>query len=83
MVDKRPATPASPPPPKRKKKKMGGPLRVGIALIILGAFLVGLGTLFNRESISLYGFVVVVCGFFLYFVSYYYLDRIQKNKLKK
>ena len=83
MVDKRPATSASPPPPKRKKKKMGGPLRVGIALIILGALLVGLGALFNRESISLYGFVVVVCGFFLYFVSYYYLDRIQKNKLKK
>lgn len=83
MVEKRPATSASPPPPKRKKKKMAGPLRVGIALIILGALLVGLGTLFNRESISLYGFVVVICGFFLYFVSYYYLDRIQKNKLKK
>ena len=87
MVDKRPAASASssssPPPRKKKKKKMGGPLRVGIALIILGAFIVGIGTLFNRESMSLYGFVVVVCGFFLYFVSYYYLEKIQKNKLKK
>ena len=81
MVDKRPATP--PPPHKKKKKKMGGPLRVGIALIILGAFLVGLGTIFDRESISLYGFVVVVCGFFLYFASYYYLERIQNKRLKK
>ena len=61
---------------------MAGPLRAGIALIILGAVLVGLGSLLNRESISTYGFVVVVGGFFLYFVSYYYLDRVQKRKTK-
>jgi drug/metabolite transporter (DMT)-like permease len=68
--------------PKQKKRKMAGPLRAGIALIILGAVLVGLGSLLNRESISTYGFVVVVGGFFLYFVSYYYLDRVQKRKTK-
>lgn len=80
MVDKR-ATATT--PNRRKKKKMAGPLRAGIALIILGAFIVGMGALFNRETMSLYGFIVVVFGFFLYFVSFYYLDRIQKNKLKK
>jgi len=68
--------------PKQKKRKMAGPLRAGIALIILGAVLVGLGSLLNRESVSTYGFVVVVGGFFLYFVSYYYLDRVQKRKTK-
>ncbi|VFJ12553.1 hypothetical protein [Candidatus Nitrosocosmicus franklandus] len=85
MVDskRRPSSSSSSSSPsKRKKKKMAGPLRAGIALIILGAFIVGLGTLFNRESMSIYGFVVVAGGFFLYFVSYYYLERIQKNKSK-
>lgn len=71
MVAKRAAKP--------KKRKMPGPLRVGIALMILGAVFVGFGSLFNRESVSTYGFVVVVGGFFLYFVSYYYLDRVQKR----
>jgi len=33
--------------PKQKKRKMLGPLRVGIALMILGAVLVGFGSLFN------------------------------------
>lgn len=68
--------------PKQKKRKMPGPLRVGIALMILGAVLVGFGSLFNRESISIYGFVVVVGGFFLYFVSYYYLNRLQKRQTR-
>ena len=67
-------------PSKPKKRKMPGPLRVGIALMILGAILVGLGSLYQRESVSIYGFIVVACGFFLYFVSYYYLDRLQKRK---
>jgi hypothetical protein len=70
-------------PPKPKRRKMPGPLRVGIALMILGAILVGFGSLTNRESVSIYGFVVVASGFFLYFVSYYYLDRLQKRKTNK
>ena len=67
-------------PFKSKKRKMPGPLRVGITLMILGAILVGFGSLSQRESLSIYGFIVVVCGFFLYFVSYYYLDRLHKRK---
>ncbi len=80
MVDKRASTSSN---NKKKKKKMAGPLRLGIALIILGAIIGGMGSIFNRESMSIYGFVVVVCGFFLYFVSYYYLEKMQRNKLKK
>ncbi len=69
--------------PRPKKRKMAGPLRAGIALIILGAILVGFGSLFGREAMSMYGFIVVVGGFFLYFVSYYYLDRLQKRNISK
>jgi hypothetical protein len=69
--------------PRPKRRKMPGPVRAGIALIILGAILVGFGSLFGRESMSIYGFVVVLSGFFLYFVSYYYLDRQQKRRTSK
>jgi membrane-bound ClpP family serine protease len=69
--------------PRSKRRKMPGPVRIGIALIILGAILVGFGTLYGREAISIYGFIVVVCGFFLYFISYYYLDRVQKRNTRK
>ena len=66
--------------PKPKKRKMAGPLRAGIALMILGAILVGFGSLYGRESLSIYGFIVVVSGFFLYFFYYYYLYRLQNQK---
>lgn len=69
--------------PRPKKRKMPGPLRTGIALMILGAILVGFGSLFGREAMSMYGFIVVAGGFFLYFVSYYYMDRIQKRNIGK
>jgi membrane-bound ClpP family serine protease len=69
--------------PRPKRRKMPGPVRIGIALIILGAILVGFGTLYGREAISIYGFIVVVSGFFLYFISYYYLDRVQKRNTRK
>jgi hypothetical protein len=69
-------------PIKNRKKKMAGPLRVGIALIILGAFIVGLGGFFNREAMSIYGFIVVVCGFVLYFTSHFYLSHVEKNNSK-
>lgn len=69
--------------PRAKRKKMPSPLRTGIALMILGAILVGFGSLYGREAMSMYGFIVVAGGFFLYFVSYYYLDRIQKRDIGK
>jgi drug/metabolite transporter (DMT)-like permease len=67
---------------KKKKSKVPGPIRIGIALLILGAILVGLGTILNRDALSFYGFIVVVCGFFLYFVSSIYLKKQEKSKIK-
>ncbi|MBA3750193.1 MAG: hypothetical protein H0X03_04740 [Nitrosopumilus sp.] len=66
----------------RKNTKMPGSARVGIALLILGAIVVGLGTLQNRQALSIYGFVFVVCGFFLYFISTLYIKK-QKEKEKQ
>lgn len=63
--------------PIKHRGKMPGPMRVGIALLILGAIIVGLGTVMEREYLSTYGFIVVICGFFLYFVSSIYLKRIR------
>ena len=67
---------------KKKNSKVPGPIRVGIALLILGAIVVGLGTVLNRDALSLYGFIVVVCGFFLYFASSIYLKKQEKSKIK-
>ena len=66
----------------RKNPKMPGSARVGITLLIMGAIIVGLGTFQNRQALSLYGLVFVVCGFFLYFVSVTY-DKKQREKQKK
>ena len=67
---------------KKRNSKVPGPIRVGIALLILGAIVVGLGTVLNRDALSLYGFVVVVCGFFLYFASSIYIKKQEKSKIK-
>ena len=67
---------------KKKKSKVPGPIRIGIALLILGAIVVGLGTILNRDALSFYGFIVVVCGFFLYFASSIYLKKQGKGKIK-
>ena len=62
--------------------KMPGSARVGIAILIMGAIIVGFGTFQNRQALSLYGLVFVVCGFFLYFVSVSY-GKKQREKQKK
>ena len=67
---------------KKKNSKVPGPMRTGIALLILGAIVVGLGTILNRDALSFYGFIVVVCGFFLYFASSLYLKKQEKSKIK-
>lgn len=63
--------------------KVPGPVRIGIALLIVGAITVGVGTILNKEALSLYGFVMVVCGFFLYFASSFYLKRVENRKKKE
>jgi hypothetical protein len=64
----------------RKNSKMPGSARLGIALLILGAIIVGLGSIQNRQALSLYGFVFVVCGFILYFVSALYIKKQKENQ---
>ena len=67
---------------KRKNSKVPPSVRLGLALLIVGAITVGIGTILNREALSLYGFVIVICGFFLYFASTFYLKRQGKRKTK-
>ena len=48
---------------------MSGPARAGIGLLIIGAIIVGLGQYTNRGAFSLYGLIMVVCGFVLYMAA--------------
>ncbi len=64
------------------KTKVPGPVRAGIALLIVGAILGGAGTISNKDSLTFYGFVVVVLGFILYFTSSIYFKKQEKNKGK-
>jgi hypothetical protein len=66
----------------KKNKKVPSTVRTGIALLIVGAIIVGVGTTLNKEALSVYGFIVVVSGFFLYFTSSLYLKR-QESKNNK
>jgi hypothetical protein len=68
---------------KKKNTKVPTPVRTGITLLIIGAIIVGVGTSLNKDALSLYGFIIVVCGFFLYFVSSIYLKRQEKKGKKK
>jgi hypothetical protein len=54
---------------KKKKVQMPGPARAGIGLLIIGAIIVGLGQYMNRGAFSLYGLIMVVCGFVLYMAA--------------
>jgi membrane-bound ClpP family serine protease len=53
--------------------------RIGIALLIVGAIIVGIGTYYDRGALSLYGLIFVIAGFILYFST----SIIASKKLKK
>ena len=55
--------------PEHKKPRMSPFTRIGIALLAVGAIIVGIGTYYDRGAISLYGLFFVVAGFVLYFAS--------------
>ena len=46
--------------------QMSGFARIGIGLLIIGALLTAFGQFSERESVALFGVVMVVCGFVLY-----------------
>ena len=53
----------------KTKPRMPGSARVGIILLVAGALVVGAGSYLGREAMSLYGFIMVACGFVLYMAS--------------
>ena len=65
----------------KKKKEMPGSARAGIAILVLGAILLGIGYYQDRGALSLYGLIMSVCGFSLYMISSIYISR-KSNKEK-
>jgi membrane-bound ClpP family serine protease len=53
--------------------------RIGIALLVVGAIIVGIGTYYDRGALSLYGLIFVIAGFILYFST----SIVASKKLKK
>ena len=43
--------------------------RIGMILLVIGAILVGIGTFVSKGSLSLYGLIMAICGFIIYFAS--------------
>jgi hypothetical protein len=54
---------------RNKKIQMPGSARAGIGLLILGALLAAFGQYFERGALSLYGVIIVACGFVLYMAA--------------
>lgn len=50
----------------KPKIQMPGAARIGIALLVVGGLIVGLGTYYDIGGVSLYGLGMVVGGFVLY-----------------
>ncbi|HEU5173063.1 MAG TPA: hypothetical protein VFT83_05985 [Nitrososphaeraceae archaeon] len=67
----------------KKKKEMPAAARTGIAILVLGAILLGIGYYQEREALSLYGLIMSICGFSLYMISSIYISRTSDNKEKK
>lgn len=59
----------------KARPRMSGPARLGMILLIAGALTVGAGSYFGRDAISLYGFIMVACGFVLYMASSFVARR--------
>lgn len=53
----------------KRKIQMPAAARSGLALLIVGAILVGVGSYTHRGGFSLYGLPMVMLGFSLYLVS--------------
>ena len=66
----------------KKKKEMPGSARAGIAILVLGAILLGIGYYQERGALSLYGLIMSICGFSLYMISSIYISR-KNNKAKE
>ena len=43
--------------------------RIGMVLLVMGAIIVGIGTYLSKGSLSIYGLIMAICGFIIYFAS--------------
>jgi membrane-bound ClpP family serine protease len=43
--------------------------RIGMLLLVMGAIIVGIGTYTSKGSLSLYGLIMAIFGFIIYFAS--------------
>ncbi|MFB5599650.1 MAG: hypothetical protein ACE5SW_05415 [Nitrososphaeraceae archaeon] len=62
----------------KNKIAMPSSARAGIAILVMGAFLLGIGYYQDRGALSLYGLIMAIGGFSLYMISSLYLSM--KNK---
>lgn len=53
----------------KRKAQMSGFTRIGIGLLITGALLAAFGQYASRESVAIFGVVMVFCGFVLYMAA--------------
>ncbi len=53
----------------KKRMQMPGAARAGISLLIMGALLAASGQYLERGALSLYGVIIVACGFVLYMTA--------------
>ena len=53
----------------KNKIKMPRSAQAGISLLIVGALLVAFGQYLGRGALSLYGVIIVACGFVLYMAA--------------
>jgi uncharacterized membrane protein YvlD (DUF360 family) len=44
-------------------------VRVGMLLLVMGAIIVGIGTYLSKGSLSIYGLIMAICGFVIYFAA--------------
>lgn len=63
------------------RPQMPGPVRAGLLLLVLGAICVGIGTYTDKGALSLYGFVIAIVGFLLYFISSILTRRRFRRKI--
>jgi hypothetical protein len=63
---------------------MPGSARAGLALLVVGAIFVGIGTYLKRGGFSLYGLIMVIAGFSIYMVSSVVIakDRRRRSRNK-
>lgn len=65
-----------------KKIRMPGSARAGLALLVVGAIFVGIGTYLKRGGFSLYGLIMVIAGFSIYMVSSIVIARDKRKRNK-